>query len=107
MSSETYLTLQAENKLLKATQTQPKKRQGGKGKSKNKKQKKDRNNKDTKTAPKVQKYCHAHGTQHTHTSSECKLMAADAARFTPAMRRATGPNNPPGGSIKVMGQDPN
>ena len=50
------------------------------------------------------KYCHAHGSQNTHTSSECKMMDADKARFSAAMRTAKDPENPPGGSTKVLGQ---
>ena len=51
-------------------------------------------------------YCHAHGSQHTHKSSECKLMAADKDRFTAVMRNAKDPEHPAGGSTKVLGQEP-
>jgi hypothetical protein len=44
--------------------------------------------------------------QHSHISSECKLLAGDKQKFNAAMRRATGPNQPPGGSTKVNGQQP-
>ena len=50
------------------------------------------------------KYCHAHGTQHTHTSQECKLMAGDKSRFNAAMRAAKDSTHPPGGSTKVLGK---
>ena len=109
MSSAAYTTLEAENKKLKAAQiqSQTKKRKGGKGKGKDRKPKKNRSNKDDKDAKpdRPLKYCHAHGTQHTHTSSECKLMAGDKDRFTSAMRNAKNPNQPPGGSTKLLGQE--
>ncbi len=50
------------------------------------------------------KYCFLHGFQKSHTSSECKVLAGDKTKFTNEMRRAKGPNNPPGGSTKVNGQ---
>ena len=105
MASEAYTTLEAENKKLNAAQTQPqsKKRKGGKGKGKNKSPKKNRGNTTDKERP--LKYCHAHGIQHTHTSSECKLMAGDKTRFTSSMCSAKDPSNPPGGSTKVLGQE--
>ena len=94
MTSEAYLNLEAENKALKDAQSSTKKRdKGGKGKGKNKRQKKNRSQlgdkkQSDKQSDKKTKYCHAHGTQHTHTSSECKLMAGDKSRFTEAMRSA-------------------
>jgi hypothetical protein len=105
MSSEAYTTLEAKNKRLQALQTSPqnKKRKGGKGKGKNKSQKKNRGSRNDKDKP--LKYCHAHGSQHTHDSSECKLMAGDKTRFTPAMRNATSSSQPPGGSTKILGRD--
>jgi hypothetical protein len=98
--------LEAENKKLKATQAPTKKRKNGKGKGKGKpnKSKKNRNNGE-KTPEKPRLYYHAHGTQHTYSSSECKLMASDTARFTAAMRSTTGPNHRPGGSTKVLAQE--
>ena len=79
MTSEAYLTLEAENKSLKEQQktnhNQTKKRKGGKGKGKqkrNKKGKRDKNDKADPASDKPLKYCHAHGTQHTHTSAECQ-----------------------------------
>jgi hypothetical protein len=41
---------------------------------------------------------------HTHTSSECKLIAADTTRFNTAMRNAKDSDHPPGGSTKVLGR---
>ncbi len=106
VSSEAYATLEAENKRLKSSQVQAqsKKRKGGKGKGKNQPQKKNRGNKTGNDERRL-KYCHAHGTQHTHTSSECKLMAGNTNRFTPAMRNAADSSHPPGGSTKILGQD--
>jgi hypothetical protein len=48
--------------------------------------------------PRVEHYCHCHGTQFSHTSAECKVMQADKKRFTSAMRNATNSQSPPGGS---------
>ena len=85
---------------------------GGKQKDQQKTQKqKDGNQRDqqarTSDEPTVNmKYCHGHGYQHSHISSECKLLAGDKQKFNAAMRRATGPNQPPGGSTKVNGQQP-
>ena len=111
MTSVAYVALEAEKKQLKASLPTPKKRQGGKGKGENKKIKKNRTNgnessttrTDTLT-DKPTKYCHAHGSQNTHWSSECKLMAADKTTFTAAMRNAKDSEHPPGGSTKVLGQ---
>ncbi len=114
MASEAYLTLEAENKTLKEKQTKHdqdqinrKRCKGGKGKGKNKKNKKgnrDKGNKGTASGNKAVKYCYAHGTQHTHTSQECKVMAGDKERFNAAMRSSKDPNNPPGGSTRALGQ---
>ena len=78
MSSEVYLTLEAENKVLKASLQQPSgknkdnKRRGGKGKAKGDKSnnKGDRGNKKSKAShdqTKPLKYCHTHGSpEHAH-----------------------------------------
>jgi hypothetical protein len=50
------------------------------------------------------KYCHNHGYQQSHTSSECKVLSADKKKYTNEMRRAKDPHHPPGGSAKVNGQ---
>ena len=50
------------------------------------------------------KYCYGHGYQKSHNSADCKLLAGDKKKFTAEMRRATGPNHPPGGSTKINGQ---
>ena len=51
-------------------------------------------------------YCHAHGYQSSHTSALCKVMANQKQNFTAEMRKATGPNSPPGGSTLVRGREP-
>jgi hypothetical protein len=51
-------------------------------------------------------YCHAHGYQSSHTSAQCKVMANQKRNFTAEMRKATGPNSPPGGSKLVRGREP-
>ena len=115
MFSEVYLTLEAENKVLKASLQQPSgknknnKRSGGKGEAKGDKSnnKGDKGNKRSKASndqKKPLKYCHAHGSQNTHTSSKCKMMYADKARFSAAMRNAKTAENPLGGSTKVLDQ---
>ena len=111
MASEAYVTLEAENKLLKAQQIKSslqtnKKRKPGKGKGKGKKQKKGNRTNSESGSDRKPKYCWGHGTQHTHTSSECKLMSGDKTRFNAAMRNSTDSNHPPGGSTKVFGQEP-
>jgi hypothetical protein len=103
MTSEVYLTLEAENKVLKASLQQSSgknnKRRGGKGKAKGDKSnnKGDRGNKKSKVShdqTKALKYCHAHGHQNTHKSSEFKLMDADKSRFSVAMRNAKNAETP-------------
>jgi hypothetical protein len=112
MASEAYITLEAENKKLKAAQGDRKRRDSkgkgkGKGKGGPKKLKKNRAKGDKdKSRDKPLLYCHAHGSQPSHSSSECKLMAADTAQFTSAMRNAKDSTHPPGGSTKVLGQQP-
>jgi hypothetical protein len=49
-------------------------------------------------------YCYAHGTQGSHTSAQCKVMASQPHNFTAEMRKATNPLQPPGGSTFVRGQ---
>ncbi len=58
------------------------------------------------TAEECEHYCFAHGSQNSHKSADCRLMANQKERFTRAMRNATGPNNSPGGSTAVLGQTP-
>ena len=110
MASEAYVTLEAENKKLKAENNRKRKDNKGKGKGKGKgnprNQKKNRAKGDKgKSKDKPLLYCHAHGSQPSHTSSECKLMAADTAQFTAAMRNAKDANHPAGGCTKVLGQN--
>ena len=117
MASEVYLTLQAENKSLKAQQSQgtrnQKKRKnakgdkgtGKKGKGKHKKNKQGNRSTGTPSEEKEAKYCHGHGTQPSHTSAECKMMAADKTTFTAAMRNAKDADHPPGGCTRINGQE--
>jgi hypothetical protein len=64
----------------------------------------DRTRSTAPTAESCEQYCFAHGHQNSHSSSECRLMENQKDRFTRAMRNATGPNNPPGGSAAILGQ---
>jgi hypothetical protein len=59
-----------------------------------------------KTAAECREYCHAHGHQNSHSSAQCKVMANQKQNFSEAMRNATSPSNPPGGSQLVSGRDP-
>jgi hypothetical protein len=76
-------------------------------------QSRDRNGKRQKQNPKDKApgkpktpvhYCYAHGSQGSHTSAQCKVMAGQPHNFTAEMRKATNPNQPPGGSTFVKGQ---
>lgn len=58
------------------------------------------------TAAECREYCHAHGYQNSHSSAQCKVMANQKQNFSEAMRKATSPSNPPGGSQLVSGRDP-
>jgi hypothetical protein len=105
-----YSSLEMETKKMKAELEKLKRKRNPKSdpkqkKTKNKKpQKKGQRNANGAAKP---KYCHAHGTQQSHTSAECKVMEGDKKRFTYAMRNAQGPHSPPGGSTKVNGQEVN
>jgi hypothetical protein len=89
MASEVYLSLAAENKQLKAALPPPKptqkkcqRKKGNKFEGRKNDSKKSKLGVDTS---KPLHYCHAHGEQNTHPSSECKLMAAATERFNAAM----------------------
>jgi hypothetical protein len=56
------------------------------------------------TAASCKFYCHAHGYQNSHQSSQCKVMENQPDNFTPAMRKANNPRHPAGGSELVRGQ---
>ena len=79
------------------------KKQNG-GKEANRKTRTERRTADEPTDK--MNYCYAHGFQHSHNSSECKLLSGDKKQFTAEMRRSKGPKYPPGGSTKVNGQVP-
>ncbi len=44
------------------------------------------------------------GKKKSHTSAECKVLSGDKQKYSNAMRKASGPNDIPGGSTKVNGQ---
>jgi hypothetical protein len=90
MASEVYLSLAAENKQLKAALPPPKptqkkcqRKKGNKFEGRKNDSKKSKLGVDTS---KPLHYCHAHGEQNTHPSSECKLMAAATERFNAAIK---------------------
>ena len=105
VAATAYATLEAESQRLKAEVDKLKRRQPpGTNKNQNQRSKKQKgkpkgNDQSTATL----KYCHGHGYQRSHVSSECKLLAGDK-KFTTAMRNAKDPNHPPGGSTKINGQ---
>jgi len=116
-ASTAYSTLEVESQRLRAAIDKLKrKRNGGKqdnNKNKQKKQngkqngeKRDDKKRSADEPTKNLKYCYGHGFQHSHISSDCKMLAADTRKYTAAMRRATAPDQPPGGSTKVNGQVP-
>jgi hypothetical protein len=43
---------------------------------------------EKKFPPRPDLYCWCHGTQKTHSSPECKVMAAETDEFTPATRKS-------------------
>ena len=69
-----------------------------------KKQKTTNRDKSAANAKKPSLYCYAHGTQGSHTSAQCKVMAGQPHNFTAEMRKASNPHQPPGGSTFVRGQ---
>jgi hypothetical protein len=101
-----YLALQDEVKKLRKNRSNRNK----KSKRQNRKSEDDTTSDDEsdrpkkKAAPRPEVYCWCHGTQKTHSSSECKVMAADPAEFTPAMRNSTKSTSPPGGSTRMYGR---
>ena len=92
-----YSVLEYKHKNLQGRQKRNNKKQPDGG---NKKQKGGENN----SGPKPTSYCFAHGTQTSHTSAQCKVMASQPHNFTAEMRKATNPHQPPGGSTFVRGQ---
>ncbi len=108
VTATAYATLEAESKRLKRevetlkrkqTPTDNKKQRSTKQKGKRKGTDKRETDQSTNTL----KYCHGHGYQRSHISSECKLLAGDN-KFNAAMRNAKDPHHPPGGSTKINGQ---
>jgi hypothetical protein len=68
-----------------------------------KKQKTTNGDKVTPNAKKPSLYCYAHGTQGSHTSAQCKVMAGQPQNFTAEMRKSSNPNQPSGRSTMVRG----
>ena len=98
-----YSVLEYKHKALQDR----KKRPAGKGKGQNgKKQKGNRRGDSPDPSAPCKFYCHAHGSQNSHSSNQCKVMAGQKQHFTEAMRNATSPTNPGGGSTLVRGKDP-
>ena len=101
-----FSVLEQKHKNLQQNQKRSSKRAKTQGNGKdNKKAKALQSNAPIK-AEDCTSYCHAHGYQSSHTSALCKVMANQTQNFTPEMRRATGPNSPPGGSRLVRGREP-
>ena len=104
-----YLALQDEVKKLRKHRNK-----NNRSKRQNRKSEENSNSDDDAERPykkhrkndsdnRPEKYCWVHGHQRTHTSNECKVMAADKERFTTQMRNATKPTVPPGGSTRRQG----
>jgi hypothetical protein len=51
-------------------------------------------------------YCHVHGYQNSHNSSQCKVMSSEPQNFNTDMRKASNPDHPPGGFRAVRGKLP-
>jgi hypothetical protein len=104
-----YLALQDEVKKLRKNRSNRNK----KSKRSNRKSEDDTTSEDESERPKKKLmtfsqrpdyYCWCHGTQKTHSSPECKVMAAETDEFTPAMRKSTKSTSPPGGSTNMYGR---
>jgi hypothetical protein len=101
-----YLALQDEVTKLRKNRSNRNK----KSKRSNRKSEDDTTSEDESERPKKKftlrpdLYCWCHGTQKTHTSPECKVMAAETDEFTPAMRKSIKSTLPPGGSTKMYGR---
>jgi hypothetical protein len=117
VAATAYATLETESKRMHAELSQLK-RQRPPRTNRNKKQKQNANGKGN-TQPKTtgakptrpasesiatKKYCHHHGYQPSHTSSECKVLNGDKRKYNNEMRSAKDPHHPPGGPTKVYGQ---
>jgi hypothetical protein len=96
-----YLALQDEVKKLRKNHS----------KRSNRKSEDDTTSEDESERPKKKlftqrpdHYCWCHGTQKSHSSLECKVMAAETDEFTPAMRKSTKSTSPPGGSTNTYGR---
>ncbi len=78
----------------KALQNNRQKRSGN-GKGNNDKQAKiARESSEPASKEECKFYCHAHGYQNSHSSSQCKVMANQPQNFATDMRKATDPHIP-------------
>jgi hypothetical protein len=101
-----FSVLEQKHKNLQQNQKRASKRNKDRGNGKDNKRTKTPPSNAPITAEDCTSYCHAHGHQSSHDSPQCKVMANQTQNFTPEMRKATGPNNPPGGSRLVRGREP-
>jgi ribosome-associated translation inhibitor RaiA len=112
-----YSTLESASNKMKAELEKLKRKRNPNHTKRQAKTKKKNGEKETNRKTRTEKrtadeptdnmnYCYAHGFQHSHNSSECKLLSGDKKQFTAEMRRSKGPTHPPGGSTKVNGQVP-
>ncbi len=108
ISSEAYAALKTENEFLKRKQSQSTVTKGKKRtkvkkevqqSTKSPQERRGGRSDPTRTGDEPTEglnYCHQHGWQHSHDSPDCKFMASYTDKFNNAMRRAKGPNHPPG-----------
>ncbi len=90
-----YLALQDEVKKLRKQRNKNNKSKCQNGKSEvnnnsdDETERPHKKNRRNESEQRPDKYCWCHGTQRTHTSPECEVMAADKGRYTAQMRSAT------------------
>ncbi len=114
VAATAYAALETESKRMQAELSQLKRKrpprtnrskktkQTATGKGKTKTEPKPTSEKPNRPATEStanMKYCHNHGYQQSHTSSECKVLNGDKRKYTNEMRRAKDPHHPPGGSL--------
>ncbi len=98
-----YSVLEYKHKALQDRNKRPAKGKGGDGK----RHKGDRTGETKALDPNApcKFYCYAHGSQNSHSSNQCKVMAGQKQHFTAAMRSAMSPSSPGGGSTLVRGKN--
>jgi hypothetical protein len=101
-----FSVLEHKHRNLQQNQKRSGKRAKAQGDGKGNKKAKEHQSTAPIRAEDCTSYCHAHGYQSSHTSALCKVMANQKQNFTAEMRKATGPNSPPGGSKLVRGREP-